>query len=86
MRWWVFWVAVLVVLVSLTIAATIPRSTCAPPLSFGIQGPAGLACEPSSRIPLRLEIAGAGMAVAFILTFLAARLDEWVYRLRRSRV
>jgi hypothetical protein len=84
-RWWLFRIAMIVVVVSFFAAAMVPLPNCGPPILHPGPFPAGPPCDSSFHIPLRLQIAATGIVVAFVIAFIGARLDQLILWRRRVR-
>jgi hypothetical protein len=87
-RWWLFRLGVVAVVLSVGAAAMIPR----PPVCSAIyhfpdyRGPVGnLSCDTSWHVGVRLAIVATGILLALALSFLGARLDGMALRRRRAR-
>jgi hypothetical protein len=87
-RWWLFRLGVVAVVLSVGAGAMLPRPpVCSAIYHFpGYRGPVGnFYCDTSWHIGPRLAIAATGIVLALGLSFLGARLDGMVLRRRRAR-
>src|SRR5436853_6709707 len=84
-RWWLFRIAMAVVVAFFFSAAILAPRTCED-IVGGHGGNHQITRETDWRIPLRLEVAAAGIGLGLVITFIGARLDHWVSRRRARRL
>jgi hypothetical protein len=88
-RWWLFRLGMVVVVLSVGAAAMLPR----PPICPGVQGlvvgggphNSSFFCDTSWHIGPRLAIMATGIVLALVLAFFGARLDGLARRHRGAR-